>query len=579
MVSFQIKLKYLKSISYIIFFFGFFILLNACTNSNKEENSQSEELISEHTMVVSAHPLASQVGLEILEKGGNAFDAAAAVQFALSVVYPRAGNIGGGGFAVYRQSNGEVGTLDFREKAPLLASETIYLDSLGNVIPDKSKLGIFSVGVPGTIAGMEALHRKYGKIPWDKIVAPSIELALIGFPLTKGEADVLNRYKTAFLEQNTGSNPYVKETEWVEGDSIILTTLGESLFRIGEKGSQEFYRGLVAKQIVKESNKRNGLITSDDLYNYEPIWRIPVSAQIGEYTFYSMGPPSSGGIALIQLLKGAQSFEISKYGHNSAKAIHLMTELQRRVFADRATHLGDPDFLKIPQELLLSDLYLNDRNSSINLSKATPSEEVKSGTVEVIESHETTHFSIVDKWGNAVSITTTLNGNFGSKVLVSGAGFFLNNEMDDFSIKPGVPNQFGLVGGKANAIQPEKRMLSSMSPTIVEKNGQLFMVVGTPGGSTIINTTYQTIQNVISYDMTMQEAVNASKTHSQWLPNRLFYETNQIDSVVLDSLILMGHQLEDWDKIGKMSAILILDGGKLEGAPDYLRGENSAAGN
>lgn len=567
-----------NTVGYISFFIFVSFILSGCINDVNVNSIPENTKFAENGMVVSAHPLASKVGLEILQKGGNAFDAAAAVQFALSVVYPRAGNIGGGGFAVIRLADGTVKTLDFREKAPQRASRDMYLDSAGNVVLNMSKQGIFSVGIPGVVAGMETMQRTYGKIPWDDVVAPSIKLALIGFPLTKGEADVLNRYREVFTELNTGDNPFVKDAEWLEGDSVKYPIYGETLFRIGEKGVQEFYHGRVAKLILRESKKRGGVLTLEDFDNYRAIWREPVSAQIGEYTVYSMGPPSSGGISLIQLLKGADKYNLSQYPHNSVNAIHLMTELERRVFADRATYLGDPDFFDVPQDMLLSDAYLKDRFSGIEMDKKTPSNTIKAGAVDVIESHETTHFSIVDKWGNAVSITTTLNGNFGSKVIVSGAGFFLNNEMDDFSVKPGVPNQFGLVGGEANAIQPQKRMLSSMSPTVVEKDGKLWMVVGTPGGSTIINTTYQTIQNCMWYGMTMQESVNATKSHSQWLPDNIHLEKGKIDSMVIDSLEKMGHEVLYWNTMGKVNSVMVLDHGKLEGAPDYLRGENWAEG-
>jgi len=568
----------LFSVSYIVFFIFVQGLFTGCVNGEKQNEAIKNTKISEEAMVVSAHPLASKIGLEILQKGGNAIDAAVAVQFALSVVYPRAGNIGGGGFAVIRLADGDIKTLDFREKAPITAFRDMYLDTDGNVIPNKSESGIFSVGIPGTVAGMEAMHRKYGKIPWDDLVAPSIKLAIMGFPLTTREAASLNKYRDVFLEMNPGKNPFVKETEWLDGDTIKYLEYAEALFRIGEKGAQEFYHGRVANQIVAESKKRGGIITKKDLLNYKPIWREPVSANLGEYTVYSMGPPSSGGIALIQLLKGSQQFDLEQYSHNSAKAIHLMTELERRVFADRAVYLGDSDFYKVPQQQLVNDAYLKERFKDVNLDKSTLSSNINAGEIDLVESNETTHYSIVDKWGNAVSITTTLNGNYGSKVIVSGAGFFLNNEMDDFSVKPGEPNQFGLVGGEANSVQPEKRMLSSMSPTIVEKNGNLWMVVGTPGGATIITSTYQTIQNCMWYGMTMQESVNAPKTHSQWLPDVVYLEKGKMDKAVIDSLQQMGHEIKYRKSIGKMSAIRVLDDGKLEGAPDYTRGENTAEG-
>ena len=570
--------KNLYSTNYIAIILVMITLFSSCNSRVNQIDIENHTIIDDSAMVVTANPLATQVGVHILKEGGNAFDAAVAVQFALTVVYPRAGNIGGGGFAVYRMANGETGSLDFREKAPKAAYRDMYLDSLGNVISGKSKHGIFSVGVPGTVKGMEALQRKFGNLKWDDIIAPSIGLALLGYPISANEAVVLNKYRKDFIALNGTNHPYVKEKEWEAGDSIKHPKLAETLFRIGEKGSREFYRGLTAKRIVKESKARGGILTIQDLNNYEVVWRNPIIADIENYRIISMGAPSSGGIAIAQLLTGAQLLNIKQYAHNSTKAIHLMTELERRVFADRATYLGDPDFYSVPEKMLTSKEYLEKRFATIDMKKATPSQHIKEGNVEIIESHETTHYSIVDQWGNAVSITTTLNGNFGSKVLVTGGGFFLNNEMDDFSVKPGEPNQFGLVGGEANAIAPEKRMLSSMSPTIVEKDGELWMVVGTPGGSTIITTTYQTIQNAMWYNMSMQEAVDATKSHSQWLPDVIHFEEDKMDSLVLDSLEKMGHKLAYWKVLGKMNCIMIHEDGKIEGAPDYLRGDNSAGG-
>ena len=568
----------LKSSSYVVVLMVFAIFINSCDDKKIDDIDQETKVIEDSAMVVSAHRLATEVGVHVLQEGGNAFDAAVAVQFALTVVYPRAGNIGGGGFATYRLANGEYGTLDFREKAPKAAHANMFLDSTGNVMDKRSKKGIFSVGIPGTIRGMDALQRKFGKLKWDDVIAPSIRLALLGFPLSKDEANILNKYRDDFIEMNGINIPYVKEENWQEGDSIKFPELAETIFRIGEKGSREFYRGLAAKKIVAESRRRGGVLTIEDMNDYEVVWRKPVVAELENYKIISMGAPSSGGIALIQLLKGADLMNMNSYPHNSTSAIHLMTELERRVYADRATHLGDPDFYDVPEQMLLSTEYLKSRFADINMSKASLSSAIKEGEVDVIESHETTHYSIVDQWGNAVSITTTLNGNFGSKVLVTGAGFFLNNEMDDFSVKPGVPNQFGLVGGEANAIAPEKRMLSSMCPTIVEKDGKLFMAVGTPGGSTIITSTYQTIQNAIWYDMRMQDAVNATKTHAQWLPDEIHLEEGRVDSLVIDSLTKMGHNIKYWETIGKMNCIMILENGDLEGAADYKRSESVAIG-
>lgn len=552
----------------------------SCTSNPKKQTKDiniKQAVEAENGMVTTAHPLASEVGAQILRQGGNAFDAAVGVQFALAVVYPRAGNIAGGGFAVYRKEDGETGSLDFREKAPLAASYDMYLDEDQNVIPKLSSFGVLSVGVPGSVDGMIELHRKLGSLPFEKLIQPAIDLAENGFVLTENEAKKLNDYQNDFLRANDSSTYFFNEGKWQTGEKIILPELAKTLKLIRDEGRSGFYAGETAQAMLEEINSNNGIICQADLDAYQAVWRKPIEGQYKEYKVISMPPPSSGGIALLQLLKGSEQFDFAEFGHNSRESIHVMTELERRVYADRATYLGDTDFYDVPVDMLLDSAYLAHRFSDIHLDKKTDSKDIKEGNVEIIESIETTHFSIVDKDQNAISITTTLNGNFGSKVFVEKAGFFLNNEMDDFSAKPGIPNQFGLVGAEANAIAPEKRMLSSMTPTILEKDGKLFMVVGSPGGATIITVVYQTILNVVEYGMDMQEAVNASKTHHQWLPDRILYEKNGLDSLVIKRLQEMGHKMEPRSAIGKIDAVLLLPDGTMQGGADP-RGDDTAVG-
>ncbi len=549
----------------------------ACQNVKTNKQYQKTGTIGDSAMVVTTHPLATQVGLNVLRNGGNAFDAAIAIQFSLAVVYPMAGNIGGGGFAIYRTGNGDIGSLDFREKAPKVAYRDMFLDQDGNVIEDASTLGHKAAGVPGTVDGMIKLHEKFGTIPFANLVQPAISQAVDGVVLTAFDAYNINKYQEAFRKVNRDSIYYLNNGSWKAGDTLYHNELAGTLSFIRDFGREGFYSGIVANQIVAESVINGGFISKEDLADYEAIWRDPLTAEYNGYKIIAMPPPSSGGVALIQLLKGAESYPIRRWGHNTIKTIHLMTELERRVYADRATYLGDPDYVDVPIDMLLSEDYNEERFDDISLKRATPSEDIKQGKVDVIESVETTHFSVVDKWGNAVGITTTLNGYFGCKVLVKGAGFFLNNEMDDFSAKPGVPNMFGLVGAEANAIMPEKRMLSSMTPTIVEKDGKLSMIVGTPGGSTIITSVFQTILNVIDHGMSMQEAIDAPKFHHQWLPDRILYETSQIDTTTITKLIEMGHEVEPRGALGRMDCILIHPNGKIEGASDR-RGYGTAMG-
>jgi len=567
---------------YLLITASLFLLISviACNSEQQADKANlvsGKGIIAQNGMVASAHPLASEVGVQILQKGGNAFDAAIGVQFALAVVYPRAGNIAGGGFAVYRKADGETGSLDYREKAPIKASKNMYLDEEGKVIPELSSFGVLSTGVPGSVDGMIELHKKLGSLPFQELIQPAIDLAENGFVLTENEANKFNDYQKDFLKANDSATYFYNDGNWETGDSIFLPELAQTLRLIRDKGRNGFYAGETAQAMLAEMQPKGGIITQADFDAYQSVWRKAIEGQYKEYKVISMPPPSSGGIALLQLLKGSEAYDFSEYTHNSAESIHIMTELERRVYADRATYLGDSDFYPVPIDMLLDSMYLAKRFSDIDLNKKTDSKDIKEGNVEIIESVETTHFSIVDKDQNAIGITTTLNGNYGSKVYVEKAGFFLNNEMDDFSVKPGVPNQFGLVGAEANAIAPEKRMLSSMTPTILEKNGKLFMVAGSPGGATIITAVYQTILNVVEFDMNIQEAVNAIKTHSQWLPDMILYEEKGLDASVIHQLETLGHVLEPRSALGKMDAVLILSDGTMQGGADP-RGDDTAVG-
>ena len=551
------------------------LLILSCKSN--EKIVEPTGLVTSKAMVVSAREEASQIGVEIMRKGGNAFDAMVATELALAVSYPQAGNIGGGGFMVFRKANGETGALDYREKAPSAASKDMFLDKEGNVIEGKSTATALASGIPGTIAGLFEVNKKYGSLPMSEILKPVIALAEKGVVVTENQARSLSNYRATFIKTN-GPNSLLSK-EYKVGDTIKYTALANTLKRIAKNGRDEFYNGETAQKLVGFFASKGGNLNLKDLKNYEAKWRTPITFEYKDLKITSMSPPSSGGICLNQIMKMIEPFNISEMGHNSQKAIQLITEAERRAYADRNYFLGDPDFVKLPMKELADTNYLKTRMSDFSFDQASKSSDIAHGKIQGYESKQTTHYSIVDSAGNAVAATTTLNDNYGSKIYCDDLGFFLNNQMDDFSMKPGVPNLYGLTGNEANSIAPGKRMLSSMSPTIVEKNGKLFMVVGTPGGSTIITSVLQTILNVYEFKMTMQEAVNAPRFHHQWLPDEITFEPNSFDKTLLENLKKKGYSIKETDKeiIGEVDAILVLPNAKLEGGADK-REDNKAVG-
>lgn len=523
--------------------------------------------------VSSAHPIASKVGAEMMRMGGNAFDAAIATQWALAVVYPGAGNIGGGGFLLARKASGELVGIDYREAAPAKAHRDMYLDANGNAQVNLSQNGHLASGIPGTVAGLEATMA-HAKLKWENLIQPAIDLAEFGFVLTDREANSLNITREAFLKNSTKPTAFVKQnTRWKAGDTLVQKELASTLRRIQLLGAKGFYEGQTAELIVAEMERGKGLISLDDLKNYKAKLRTPISFDYRGHQVISFAPPSSGGILLAQMMKMVQAYPLGEWGFHHPKTVQLMIEAERRAYADRAEHMGDPDFWKVPVKTLISDAYLAERMKDFTPEKASMSSQVKAGFAP--QSEETTHLSVMDKDGNMVSVTTTLNGGYGSRTVVGGAGFILNNEMDDFSVKPGVPNMYGAVGGEANAIAPGKRMLSSMTPSLVVKDGKPLIVVGTPGGTTIPTSVYQTIVNIIDFNMSALDAVNKPKFHHQWLPDEVYIERD-FPEATKTALTAMGYKLVERSAIGRTEVIKVVNG-KKETAADK-RGDDSVAG-
>ncbi len=556
------------------------VLLTGCSGdsgSTVKETVNGRGIVADNGMVVSAHPQSSAIGIAIMRKGGNAVDAAVATEFALAVCYPEAGNLGGGGFMVIRTKDGLSEVIDYREKAPLRSTTRMFLSKEGVVIEGLSTETHLASGVPGTVDGLLHAHSKYGKLPFKVVIQPAIDLAERGFPIPKEQAASLNSNREIFVERNSRRPAFVKDSLWNEGDTLVQHDLAQTLIRIRENGREGFYSGTTALLIIKEMSRGNGIISELDLKEYKSVLREPVTADYKGFKIITVPPPSGGGLILLQLLGMVELYPLNDFGFHTSQTIHLVAEAERRSFADRSEYMGDPEFMKTSVSQLIEKRYLKERMRSFNDKKASLSQDILPGSPYGYESEETTHYSVVDPEGNAVAVTTTLNGTFGSSIVVDNAGFLLNNEMDDFSVKPGFPNMYGLVGGEANSIQPGKRMLSSMSPVIVEKDGKLFLVAGSPGGSTIPTSVFQVIINVIDYRMNIQDAVDRGRFHHQWLPDHISYEKDAIDTATALKLKELGHQLYQRGSIGRVNAILILPDGKKSGGADK-RGNNSAYG-
>jgi gamma-glutamyltranspeptidase/glutathione hydrolase len=560
------------------FIFTIFLIINCpCLTVSAQINPASAYHFKKHVVcrngaVVSAHPLASIAGIQMLKQGGNAVDAAIATQLALAVVYPGAGNIGGGGFMVARLANGSNITVDFREKAPAGAYRNMYLDANQNVIPGKSENGHLAAGVPGTVAGIFGYY-KYARLPFSKLIEPAINLAEKGFAITAAEASDLNDHQEDFKKYNSRVPVFVKNSGWKAGDILIQKDLAKTLRRIRDRGASGFYEGETARLIVEEMQRGRGLINYEDLKNYSAMEREPMLFNYKkDYTIITMPLPSSGGILLPQMMRMVEDRNLSQYGFETTESVHLMAEVERLAYADRAEYLGDVDFFKVPVKTLISYPYVKERMKNFNKDSAGKSDVIKAGQIH--ESEETTHFDTYDKEGNCVSITTTLNDGYGCRTVIAGAGFLLNNEMDDFSAKPGVPNMYGAVGGDANAIAPGKRMLSSMTPTIVLYRDKPFLILGTPGGTTITTSVFQTLIDIIEFGMSASDAVNKPKFHHQWLPDILEVEKG-FPKPVIEQLEKMGYRVQERGAIGRTEVIRISPSGEVEAVADR-RGDDDA---
>lgn len=540
-------------------------------------NPYQYEIVKEKSFdngaVTSAHPLASMVGAAMMQDGGNAFDAAIATQLSLAVVFPGAGNIGGGGFMLARKVNGELIGIDYREAAPAKASRDMYLDEKGNPIDGKSTRGASASGIPGSIAGMISTHA-YAKLPFAKLIEPAIEFAEFGYVISEREAKGLNADRANFLKYSSAPSAFTQKEVWKAGDTLIQPELAATLKRIQAKGLAGFYEGATAEYIVKEMQHSGGYVGLEDLKNYKPKFRKPLEFDYRGHHVISFAPPSSGGILIAQMMQMIAPFNVEKMGLNTLASVNLMVESQRRAYADRAEHMGDPDYWKVPTKTLISNSYAQARMSDYKEGVAGSSKITVAGVAH--ESEQTTHLSVIDKEGNMVAITTTLNDTYGNKTIVAGAGFLLNNEMDDFSVKPGVPNMYGALGGEANSIQPGKRMLSSMTPTLVTLKGKPYISIGTPGGTTIPNQVYEGLVNIIDHKMTIKQAIDATRFHHQWIPDVVALESDFPEDIEA-GLKNMGYKTIRRGKFGRMDGILISGDGKRMAAGDK-RGDDSVAG-